>query len=702
MQLGTILKILAAGALAIAVALIAAGKAIDMERTKAMLAKRLAAAGMRLDVSGPIKLRLGFSPQVIVTGLTLTPSNAPAGAPPLLSVDRIEAQVALLPAVFRELRADRVRLIRPTVRLAPGQLSEVAAAALALARLDLGSDRQPGVPTMRSALSEIRIEGGQLDWLGKDRPTARIGQIDARLRPEFAEGGPVALTARAEWEGAPVEITGRFGPFATAGGPTRPMPLHLKAGTANTVLVAHGALADPTHGEGLEVALNAQGDDMGTVARAAGLFPADAANTTTGPFKLAARLRGSLAAPRLDEIDAALGRRDTVLIGARGSVARLRPTPAGLDLAITAEAESLAGPARLLGVAPPAATGALKLAARLTDAEGGWRLAGLKSQLGTSDLAGTLVLTPGAPWRLSGRLGSAVLVPGEFAAALLGEAARPAESARPAARPAIPVADGRILSPDPLPFDRLGLIDLDLDLSAQHLVLGKVTLTDAQGHLRLDGGTLSLDAFAGHLGNGTLEGEARIEPGPRLPALSARLSGHGLDLDRIAPDAGLPVDRGRLDLALDLRAQGDSPRLIAGSLAGTATLSVGPTRLDTIWAGGVPARLLAALDPLTGDLDPIPLGCLALRVSARDGMVAADRGLAIETGRVGLLGSGVLDLRSERLDLVVGGRTTATRLKGMLGNPALGGSLTAAGPFGRPPARPAFDPQPCRAVAGRH
>ncbi|SEH26087.1 AsmA family protein [Magnetospirillum fulvum] len=696
MRPATIIKIVLVAGLLLAIAAIAAAKSVNTERYKAVLADRVrAATGLTMVFNGPVKLRLGLSPRLSITGLGL---SVPGASAPMVQVDRIEARVGLLPLLFRQFRTERLLLIRPTLRLTP--TTAPAAAAAIAAAAGIGLDRvSDEVPPTSFALGEVQLEDATLLWV-PDAPQSetRIQLPQGRIRPESIEGGRLTLEAHGQWAGTGFELGGIVGPADTRKR-HRPFPIQLKGTINGAVVVARGGIADPLTGEGLDIILDARGDEIATLLHRAGWLSLAEGQTppAIGPYKVAARLVGSVQAPALENIDAVLGKHDTLLLGARGSFSA--PLSGhGLDLALTAEADSLTGPGRLFGL-DLASGAALRAGGKLTDSPTGWRLSGIKATIGSSDLSGDLALALQPRPAVSGKIAATTLTLSDLGLDPL----RLIETVQPTpARPAIPIADERLLANEPLALNRLGSFDLDLGITAANLPLGAAGFTEAAATVRLTAGRLAIEGFSARLGEGLLTGEALLDASDHVPAAALKLAGSGLDLKRIG--GGFPFDGGRAELAVDLHAQGASPRMLAGTLDGHILAGIGDTGLAASTAGGVPARLLTALDGGTGDEDPIHLRCAAVRIGIKNGLASAERGLAVETPRAAILGSGTLDLRTEMLDLVFAVRGgSAARLRGALAVPVVGGESTGLRPFSQRPAatRPPVDPAPCRAVIGR-
>jgi len=664
MKFATVAKMAIAAILVVVVALIAAGKSLDSNAYKAFLSERIkASTGLDLGFSGPIKLKLGLAPQLSFTGLSLSNPHTPK-APPLLFVDRIEARVALMPLIFRQLQLEQMVLIRPTLRLEQIPASGKAADGEPVKPLDLGQPPAK-IAITRLALGEVRVEDAVVLWRATPKaPESRLLVGKARVQPDLLVGGPMSIQAEGNWDGSDFDLAGIVGsPHVLMAG-SKPYPVQIKGAIDGAVVVIKGNIAEPLAVKGIDIAISAQGDELAELVKRLNLPAAESPLPAIGPYKLSARLTDTGGTLGLAEIDAVLGKRDAVLLNLKGTIRALAPL-SGVDLAVLAEAEGLSGVSRLLALDLPGA-GPLKLSARLTEAESGWRLAGIKSTLGHSDFAGELALATYPRPRLFGRLASQTLVPGDFSLPQTRSATDPTR-AQPQ-RPSIAVADGRVLGLTPLGFEAINAFDLDLSLAATRLQLGPLALGDATGEIHMGGAKLVVQAFTARLGDGKLQGQGRIDLSGRSPSLALKLGGTGLDLGHL----GIEGLSGHAEFSLDAHSQGANPRALAGSLDGAFTAGLSDAALATSDPDSLAHRLLRALDP-QGEASPgLASRCTQVRLAAKGGLISADRGLTSETAQGTIAGAGTIDLRTEAIELAFTGRNGAwTRIKGMLGAPVL-------------------------------
>ncbi|HEM47146.1 MAG TPA: AsmA family protein, partial [Alphaproteobacteria bacterium] len=111
MRIGKALKITAIVVPVVVVALVVGAVAVlmstDFNQYKPRIAEEVkAATGRDLAIAGDLALKVSLSPAVTVEGVTL--SNADWGSrPEMVSVERFEAEVALIPAIFGTIEVKR-------------------------------------------------------------------------------------------------------------------------------------------------------------------------------------------------------------------------------------------------------------------------------------------------------------------------------------------------------------------------------------------------------------------------------------------------------------------------------------------------------------------------------------------------------------------------------------------------------------------
>jgi len=258
-------------------------------------------------------------------------------------------------------------------------------------------------------------------------------------------------------------------------------------------------------------------------------------------------------------------------------------------------------------------------------------------------------------------------------AAATAAAANPAASAPAASKGAPSTA---FFSPAPIPLTFVRSANLDADVTAGELVLasGKnwsnvhVHLTTAGG--RLDAPLIEVDAFGGRV-HATLNVDARNDPAH----VHLTLAADGLDLGALLASTGStsPVRGGKTAIRADLTSRGTSIQEWARHANGSLSADVGPASLNKP-AGkeSAMAELLGTVLPVASVGNATELHCAVVRLPVRDGVAHADRSIGVETEKLGLLGSGTIDLGNETVDLAVrpsvagGGKFDLGQLAGLV------------------------------------
>lgn len=680
MRLSAALKLLAVLAAALAVGLVAAVKSMDFQRVKAVVTEQVqAATGRTLTIAGPLELRLGLIPKVIATGITL--GNAPGGSrPDMIKIERAEAEVALLPLLKREIRVQRLVVTAPDIlletdRAGHGNWSFTPARAEPAATVAAG---RGGVPATRLTLREVKIKNGRLTWRDGKTGTARVFNLHKlAVLPDANAASQLAVQAVGDLDARMLDVGGRVGLPQVAG---KPLTLQLKGSFDGMQAKVEGAIAEPLVARGVDLALAVQGDELGKVVRLAGMG-GSAPPPALGPFKLSGHLgdgRGPLA---LTELELSAGKRDALVVTARGAIRDVAAL-GGFELALAVESDTLSGLSRLTGTEVPS-MGPLKLTGTLTGGGTHWKLADIKAILAGSDAAGELALELGGQPHVRGALTSTALALADFTT----PASKPGEKLSPKGLKA--ADDGRLFSAERLNLAWLKAFDADLSLRAGRLDVGGARIAELSAELRLAGGRLAVKPVKAWIAGGAVDADASLDASGKMPVLTLRASGRGIDLGRALKDSGRDsLTGGRTDAQLDVRGQGESWRALMASATGEATIAVGEGRLRNTtldWAGGdLLVQLVGVLNPLSRSEDTTPLSCAALRFVAKDGIATANRGIAVETAKVNVVGAGTVNLHDESLDLGITPRARdgiglsltsplagMTRVRGTLAHPAL-------------------------------
>jgi uncharacterized protein involved in outer membrane biogenesis len=370
---------------------------------------------------------------------------------------------------------------------------------------------------------------------------------------------------------------------------------------------------------------------------------------------LAALLPWQPAQPARITLDAAVA---GATFHAAGTLAQPRTVSgAAFDLRIAVPA--LAALAPMLPAPPPPLTD-LAIEARLEAAgaiTGALRVPSFRIQSPELQATGALTLAHGSPVGIDGRI-DAARIDVDALAERLAAAPAPAEPrpGQPAPDPApagprpAPAVQGRVIPDLPLPVAAARAYRGTIAFTVDHLIVGGTDWRQVRGSLAMADGTARLRPFAAVTPGGPVRGEATLDAAatpPRL-ALALRSEGRGLDLAALRRARGEATGiEGHAEVAIDVHGRGATTRAVAGTLTGELGLAIVEGRLAHAGMLRLGPDLLGLLLP-GAPQDGVALRCVALRISAEDGM-ARSQALLAETSAGRIEGVLAVNLRTEAL-----------------------------------------------------
>ena len=533
-------------------------------------------------VIGNLRLLPSWPPAVQASGVSVTG----LGGAPL-----IQATLAASPLLAGRAVVDEIRLLRPTIVIAPDAQGRVSLIPPSAAPVPASPPATPvPVATRGPAPPPPRIVIHDGTLILRDK---RIGP-DIHLAVSGADDGPAYdLTLSG------VVPPGTSVPALTGAA----IAAHVASGKP-----VHATLAGVWRGQAVQAVVDSGSPEA---IAAGGALPLTLAVTAAG-----ATLHGA---------------------GSIGDVA----ARSGIAMTVALRADDERSLATLLGW-PRAGSGPVSLDAQISGGSSDYALHGLSLRAPQGDLAGDVALSLGARPSLRGALRSQRLDLDAILAALATPPAAPPASAAPG--PAPPPA--RWLIPDrPLPTAGLARADADLTVSATVLRFAGVDYRDLAGHLLLQGGKLVVDPFAA-----VLPGGAKLTAALHLDGAGAALTLHAPAIS-LAPTLAalrLPaIASGNAALDADLHGAGGTLHALAASLDGAATLRLTAGAID----GAVFNLLLgAARLPVKLSAGQTRVSCAALGGVARGGVIVVSP-LVADAGKVRIEGAGSVDLGQETLAL---------------------------------------------------
>jgi uncharacterized protein involved in outer membrane biogenesis len=460
-----------------------------------------------------------------------------------------------------------------------------------------------------------RLFGQELPDFGQVRGRGRLSQKEGR----------VALSAIDLTSGPPVEQ-------AHGGGLRRPAPTIRLTGAIGDLLAfrqvdVRSDFRLPTRPLLAKVDLEPKAE----LGRVHGDLHLSDADGTMGFDHLTAELRGTdLLRVKVDGLIGDFGRLDEVQLQTRLEV----PSPPALAEMLDVDLARLA-PLRFEG--------------KLLGHRGGFEADG-QAGLGRTEVSGFLSGDlSGARPAFKGQLHSPRVYLADFGLTPLAPlAAQAAGDTQVAPSPSAP---GRLFDDRPLPLERLNALDLDLEVQIDAIEGVVLAIDQATARLTLIDGALELSPVRFGSAGGRAEMHAEIDAAPQMPAWRLRALADDAQLGEVwrELETQVPVE-GELDLQLDLRARGRSPRALAASLEGALGLAVERGRIQSRLFGLTTKHPLGWLFARSTRHGYSRLDCVIARFDVRGGLAEA-RTMVVDTPDAIVTGAGSIDFTRETIDL---------------------------------------------------
>lgn len=327
----------------------------------------------------------------------------------------------------------------------------------------------------------------------------------------------------------------------------------------------------------------------------------------------------------------------------------------GIDLSVKAAAENLADAAKTVGLQLPPLP-PLSVNGRLTDTDSGYVLDNLDAKVGGSDLAGRLEVALGGPRpKIIAKLTSKALDIGDVIADRAAEGGDGSGSASGAG------ANGKLFPDDPLPFNSLAIVDADVMLTVARLTMANgVTADDVALDAKLNDGRLVVKPKAGGFADGSLDGELQAA---KDGSVRVDLTSKGVVTGKLLKALAITemLEGAPLDGRVHVVGNGKSVNDIMAASNGEVSLRLGEGNIDNkaleLAGGDIATQLIGVLNPFAESDKATQLKCGVVRAAIQDGVAQFDNSIGFETGKMSIVGAGVVNLKTNQID--IGFRTDA-------------------------------------------
>lgn len=609
------------------------------------------------NIEGDLKLAPSLIPTINVSGVSF--GNAAWGEKkPMVSVGDFEAQVALMPLLQKNVQIKKLILNKPEILL------ETDASGKANWELDLGGSKEASSESSSQQLAlnvnEVRIMDANLTY--RDGKTGKVTELAVDEISAESSGGssPLELLVRATLNDAPLKVNGTLGSLDNIMA-DKESPINLVVELDQARLSAEGKVSQPKSMKGLDLNFNVAIDSLSDLSKFAGSELPNA-----GPIELTGTVTEAKGIYSLKAegniIDAKIA-----TDGKLGNAALK-----GLDMNIDFAIDNVSSLSELAGSELPDA-GPIKVAGRLTEANGGYAINGMKATILEYDVNGDISASlQGERPSVVANLSTDTLDVSQF-----GGDENTGDK---------PKKD-KVFSSDPLPLEGLKSADVKLTFKANKLITSSMTLDNMNLVMNLNNGKLNVSPFSGNVAGGSITANVSLDGSSgKTASLNKEVTIKQVELGQLPQFKGKEtIIGGKTDFTMNLSGSGASVADIMAGANGNLLMTTGTGKLynKTIDIAGadIVFSALDMINPLSEQEEYTSLECGVVKFDIKDGVATTDRGIALQTGKMNVVGSGTLNFKTEAVDLAVkpkareglgislGGLVDAVTIGGTMANP---------------------------------
>ena len=216
----------------------------------------------------------------------------------------------------------------------------------------------------------------------------------------------------------------------------------------------------------------------------------------------------------------------------------------------------------------------------------------------------------------------------------------------------------KIFSNNPLPFDFIRNMDMDLSYSAKTIFSNHIELDNFEFHAIQENGNLDIHTLRADVANGKLVASGSINAANAPPLVSMKMDINKLEPGQLPDIKALNAIEGVVtDITLETSGSGNSVADIMGTLNGNFLSKSGKginfvKQINSLDINFL-TEMLNLLNPFRKKEKEAQIKCIVARFEIQDGQAMSDRGIAAQTQNLNIIGGGILDFKSEQFDLIL-------------------------------------------------
>lgn len=607
------------------------------------------ATGREITFGGDIKLRIGFTPTVLMEEVSF--QNAQWGSrPELAKIRRFEAQVSLLPLIGGNIEVKRLILVEPDVLVETDNSGKSNLEFKVEEKLNPLIPKEEAPAEGRGTLpflifNKVRIEKGRFTY--KDGQSGNTYAVVLNSLNAVAAGNqsPFEVELNGAYNGNPFEVSGTIGPLIALMRPDKTWALEVTAKGSGATLTVEGTIRDALNAKNLALTISAEGQSIPEIVKLADVIGI----SDMGPFKLSVKVADPGGKLTIEQFDLHIGTEELAKVKLTGAV-KDPLAQRGIEVSFAVRGNDLSNLENLVGQPLPL-KGPFYFSGHFFDlAVNTYKVTDLSVSLGNSEFGGSVEINLAARRpRLTAMLSSQkldlrpVLSKGEGIGGTVGQSAEPAAK------------QDKAFPDDPLPLNALKQADVNFKIRAGQILLPRLALTDLAIDMVLEDGHLMFMPITLGIGGGTVDGHLDLRPHGKAAALALGLKIHQLDLGHMLKELDVNDNlEGKFDADIELSSHGSSVASLMAGLNGKTIVVMGKGRIDNKYIGLLGSDLSSSafrlLNPIRDEVSYTELNCFVSRFDIKDGL-ADSTALVFDTSSMSVVGGGRVNLKTEELDL---------------------------------------------------
>jgi len=593
---GKFIKIIAGLFVVIMIGVAVVISTLDVNQYKGQLIEAVEqATGRKLQIGSDLQFAVSLIPTVVVEDVKF--SNANWGSKPeMLTLNKFEIEVALLPLLSGNIQVNRVVLLEPDILLETNK-NGVANWEFSSKKIQEtappASESGSSLPAI--VIKKVDIENARIHY--KDGVTGQESTLAIENIELKSNGGnnPLSMIVKAAYNEIPVEINGTIGKLKKLIG-NENYPLDLMINISDASVGLKGVVAQPMDGKGVDIDLSFNVDSLSRLSK----------------------LSGS-ELPKL-------------------------------------------GPVSFTG--------------KVTDGKGSYSITTMKLLLGKTDLSGDVTANisgkiPAISANLSSNLIDLIELGG-------GEDKATKKDNK-----------DRLFSSEPLLVAGLKSLNANVSINAKQIKTSSLVLDKTKVVVTLKDGNLSIKPLSTLLAGGSLNGNISLNTSGKTSVLNTDIALKGLKPSQIG-DLKNKITGVTTDVSIKVKGNGNSVSQIMAGLNGKLLIKSGKGIVKGYGISAASTSLLAMLNPTIKSSSETQVECVVVNFDIKDGIATANKGIALVTHQMNVIGSGTIDLKTEKLDISIkpqarkgvglsaGQLANMVKVGGTLANPQPGVDITAA------------------------